>query len=133
MALYDVMRSLSCPVRTICVGQAHGEAALLLSAGRRGQRAALPSASIMLRSATHGMGRAPVDDIDVFRREIRHSDATMVRAGWGREDLTDARRRHGVCFALRAACDGCAGSCGPSSRRGEGGVVVRSMPAMSAP
>ncbi|KDD75448.1 Clp protease [Helicosporidium sp. ATCC 50920] len=78
IALYDVLKSLQCPVHTTCVGTAHGEAALLLASGRRGQRGVLPSASIMLRAALHGMGRAPVDDVEVFRREIRHNDDVMV-------------------------------------------------------
>ena len=43
------MRFIKPQVYTVCVGNAFGEAAMLLAAGQAGQRAALPSASIMIR------------------------------------------------------------------------------------
>lgn len=48
-AIYDTMRYIKPPVATVCVGSAFGEAAMLLAAGEPGRRAALPSASIMIR------------------------------------------------------------------------------------
>lgn len=48
-AIYDTIQYVSPPVHTIAVGTAWGEAAMLLAAGSRGNRAALPSASIMLK------------------------------------------------------------------------------------
>ncbi|KAF3324724.1 ATP-dependent Clp protease proteolytic subunit-related protein 4 [Carex littledalei] len=48
-ALYDIMRVIEPPIFTLCVGNAWGDAALLLAAGARGNRAALPSTSIMIK------------------------------------------------------------------------------------
>ncbi|PKI38124.1 hypothetical protein CRG98_041489 [Punica granatum] len=48
-AIYDVMRYVKPPIFTLCVGNAWGEAALLLAAGARGNRSALPSSTIMIK------------------------------------------------------------------------------------
>ena len=47
-AIADCMRYIKPPVRTVCVGQAYGAAALLLAMGQKGHRYCLPNASIML-------------------------------------------------------------------------------------
>ena len=44
LAIYDTMQALRCPVATFCVGQAASMASLLLAAGAKGKRAALPHA-----------------------------------------------------------------------------------------
>lgn len=49
MAVYDAMSFAGVPIYTLCVGTAWGEAALLLAAGVKGERSALPSSSIMIR------------------------------------------------------------------------------------
>ncbi|KAJ9537045.1 hypothetical protein OSB04_029778 [Centaurea solstitialis] len=48
-AIYDVMRYVKPPIFTLCVGNAWGEAALLLAAGAKGNRSALPSSTIMIK------------------------------------------------------------------------------------
>nr|XP_029123256.1 ATP-dependent Clp protease proteolytic subunit-related protein 4, chloroplastic isoform X2 [Elaeis guineensis] len=48
-AIHDIMRYVNPPVFTLCVGNAWGEVALLLAAGARGHRAALPSSTIMIK------------------------------------------------------------------------------------
>src|SRR3712207_2859679 len=48
MAIYDTMQYVRCPVSTICVGQAASMGAVLLAAGAKGKRYALPSARIMI-------------------------------------------------------------------------------------
>ena len=58
LALYDVMRAISCPVHTVCIGTAASMAALLFVAGDR--RDMLPHSRVMIRPAhrLHGGRRA---------------------------------------------------------------------------
>ena len=48
LAIYDAMQSISCPVRTVCVGEAASMASILLAAGSPGERAILPNAYVMI-------------------------------------------------------------------------------------
>lgn len=67
------------PVATIVVGTAYGEAAMLLAAGQRGLRAALPSASIMLRQPIQRLTQMQATDIDIYRNELRKTGDEVVR------------------------------------------------------
>ncbi|MQL68575.1 hypothetical protein Taro_000825, partial [Colocasia esculenta] len=68
-AIYDVMRYVKPPIFTLCVGNAWGEAALLLAAGARGNRAALPSSTIMIKQPiARFQGQAT--DIELARKEV---------------------------------------------------------------
>lgn len=71
LSIYDTMAHVKPPVRTLCVGTAYGEAALLLAAGERGTRAALPSASIMLRQPMQRYAQMQASDVDIYRKEMR--------------------------------------------------------------
>lgn len=67
-AIADTMQFIAAPIRTICVGQAYGTAAMLLSLGQKGQRYALPNASIMLHQPkARTMGQA--SDIAIKAKE----------------------------------------------------------------
>lgn len=69
LALYDTMRFLSCPVETYCVGQAASMAAVLVAAGTKGRRFALPNARIMIHQPWGGVeGQAA--DISIQAKEI---------------------------------------------------------------
>lgn len=70
-AIYDVMMYVKPPIRTMCVGTAFGEAAMLLAAGTAGMRGALPSATIMLRQPINRYERMQASDIDIYRNELR--------------------------------------------------------------
>ncbi len=60
LAIYDTMQYLRAPVSTICIGMAASMAAVLLSAGRKGKRYALPNARIMIHQGSGGFrGNAP--------------------------------------------------------------------------
>ncbi|KAL5973810.1 ATP-dependent Clp protease proteolytic subunit-related protein 4, chloroplastic [Asimina triloba] len=77
-AIYDVMRYMGAPVFTLCVGNAWGEAALLLAAGAKGNRAALPSSTIMIRQPiSRAQGQA--SDVEILRKEIRNVKAELVK------------------------------------------------------
>ena len=60
LAIYDTMQYLRAPVSTICIGMAASMAAVLLAAGARGKRYALPNARIMIHQGSGGFrGNAP--------------------------------------------------------------------------
>lgn len=69
MAIYDTMQFLACPVATYCVGQAASMAAVLLAAGAKGKRYALPHARIMIHQPLGG-AEGQATDIDIQAREI---------------------------------------------------------------
>src|ERR1039458_7500331 len=55
LAIYDTMQYLTCDVNTYCVGQAASMAAVLLAAGTKGKRYALPNARIMIHQPWGGV------------------------------------------------------------------------------
>eukprot|EP01026_Neomeris_dumetosa_P053505 TRINITY_DN47753_c0_g1_i11.p2 TRINITY_DN47753_c0_g1~~TRINITY_DN47753_c0_g1_i11.p2 ORF type:complete len:160 (+),score=17.00 TRINITY_DN47753_c0_g1_i11:58-480(+) len=69
LAIYDTMQYINCPVSTICVGQAASMASLLLCAGEKGQRRALPNARIMLHQPSGG-AQGQASDIAIHAQEI---------------------------------------------------------------
>ena len=54
MAIYDTMQYIKCDVSTICVGMAASMGAVLLAAGTKGKRLALPNAEIMIHQPSGG-------------------------------------------------------------------------------
>lgn len=69
MAIYDTMQYISAPVATLCMGQAASMAALLLAAGEKGMRYALPHSRIMIHQPLGG-AQGQASDIDIQAREI---------------------------------------------------------------
>ena len=69
LALYDTMQILSCDIRTYCVGQAASLAAILLAAGTKGKRYALPNARIMIHQPWGGT-QGSATDISIQAKEI---------------------------------------------------------------
>jgi len=69
LAIYDTMQYIKADVSTICVGQAASGAAVLLAAGTKGKRFALPHSRIMLHQPLGEVGGQAVD-IDIQAREI---------------------------------------------------------------
>ena len=69
MAIYDTMRFISSPVATYCIGRAQSGGAVILAAGTKGRRHALPHAKIMLHQPWGGVtGQA--EDIRIQTEEI---------------------------------------------------------------
>jgi ATP-dependent Clp protease, protease subunit len=68
-AIADTMQFIRPPIRTIAVGQAFGTAAMLLSLGQKGNRFALPNASIMLNQP-RSRARGQASDVAIKAREI---------------------------------------------------------------
>jgi ATP-dependent Clp protease protease subunit len=69
LAIYDTMQYVKPPVSTICVGQAASMGALLLLAGSKGKRYALPNARIMIHQPLGG-AQGQATDIDIQAKEI---------------------------------------------------------------
>ena len=69
LAILDTMRMVKCPVATYCVGQAASMGAILLSAGGKGKRHALPNARIMIHQPWGG-AQGKASDIEITAKEI---------------------------------------------------------------
>jgi len=69
LAIYDTMQYIKPDVSTICIGQAASAAAILLAAGARNKRYALPSSRIMLHQVMGG-AEGPARDVEIRTREI---------------------------------------------------------------
>ena len=69
MAIYDTIQFLKAPVSTICVGQAASMGAVLLAAGAKGKRFALPNARIMIHQPSGGT-QGQATDIQIQAKEI---------------------------------------------------------------
>jgi ATP-dependent Clp protease protease subunit len=74
LAIYDTMRHLPCPVSTTCIGYAASFGTVLLMAGDKGRRRALPHARIHMHQPLiqGGLG-GQATDIDIHAREILHT------------------------------------------------------------
>ncbi|EEI27049.1 MULTISPECIES: ATP-dependent Clp protease proteolytic subunit [Corynebacterium] len=77
MAIYDTMQYVRPDVRTVCLGQAASAAAVLLAAGAKGKRAALPNARVLIHQpATQGT-QGQVSDLEIQAREIERMRKLM--------------------------------------------------------
>jgi ATP-dependent Clp protease protease subunit len=71
LAIHDTMQYVRCDVSTTCLGMAASMAAVLLAAGTKGRRNALPNARVMIHQPMGG-ARGQASDIEIQAREIRH-------------------------------------------------------------
>jgi ATP-dependent Clp protease protease subunit len=69
-AIYDTMQFIRNDIATICYGQAASAAAVLLAAGTKGKRLALPHARVLLHQPYGAMGYAQVTDLELAAKEI---------------------------------------------------------------
>jgi ATP-dependent Clp protease protease subunit len=69
LAIYDTMQYIKSPVSTVCMGQAASMGALLLAAGQKGKRFALPHSRILIHQPLGGF-QGQATDIDIQAREI---------------------------------------------------------------
>ncbi len=69
LAIYDTMQYIRCPVSTICIGQAASMGALLLTAGNKSRRYALPNARILIHQPMGGF-QGQATDVEIQAREI---------------------------------------------------------------
>ena len=71
LAIYDTMQHLRAPVSTYCVGMAASMGAVLLTAGAKGKRAALPNSRIMIHQPSSG-AQGTASDIEIAAKEVLH-------------------------------------------------------------
>ena len=76
MAIYDTMQFVSCDVATYCVGQAASMGAVLLTAGAKGKRFALPNARIMIHQPLAGM-QGTAREVEIHVAELRRIKQRM--------------------------------------------------------
>ena len=69
LAIYDTMQFVKCPIATYCLGQAASMGAVLLTAGAKGKRYALPNARIMIHQPWGG-AEGKASDIEITAKEI---------------------------------------------------------------
>ena len=77
MAIYDTMQFVQCDVATYCVGQAASMGAVLLTAGAKGKRFALPHSRIMIHQPWGG-ARGTALDIEIHAEEILKTKRTLT-------------------------------------------------------
>jgi len=77
-AICDTMNYVKPPIHTICIGQAMGTAAMILSAGTKGCRASLPHATIVLNQNRSG-AQGQATDIQIRAKEVLRNKSTMLQ------------------------------------------------------
>jgi ATP-dependent Clp protease protease subunit len=78
MAIYDTMQFITCDVATYCLGQAASMGAVLLAAGAKGKRHALPNSRIMIHQPSAGM-EGTAEDIMIHATEYRKTKEKLNR------------------------------------------------------
>jgi len=97
LSIYDTMQFIRCPVTTLCVGQAASMGSLLLTAGAKDMRFALPNARIMVHQPSGGF-QGQVTDILIHAREVeslkrRLNEIYVRHTGRSYEDIEAALER----------------------------------------
>ncbi len=69
LAIYDTIRHLRAPVATFCVGMAASMGAVLVAAGEKGKRSALPNSRIMIHQPSSGM-QGTAADLEIAAKEV---------------------------------------------------------------
>lgn len=77
LAMYDIMRFLSCDIATYCIGRAESGGAIVFMAGKKGKRYILPNAKVMIHQPFGGVyGQAA--DIEIQAEEILKTKETLI-------------------------------------------------------
>ena len=97
MAIYDTMQYIRAPVATLCIGQAASMGSLLLAAGEKGMRYALPNARIMVHQPSGGF-QGQASDIERHAQEIldmrtRLNKIYVTHTGQSLRKIEDALER----------------------------------------
>ncbi|HQT59621.1 MAG TPA: ATP-dependent Clp endopeptidase proteolytic subunit ClpP [Acidiphilium sp.] len=97
LAIYDTMQYIKSPVSTVCIGQAASMGSLLLAAGEKGKRFALPNSRVMVHQPSGG-AQGQAADIEIQAREIltlrrRLNDIYVTHTGQTLEAIEQALER----------------------------------------
>jgi ATP-dependent Clp protease protease subunit len=77
LAIYDTMQFLECPIATYCMGMAASGAAIILAAGTKGRRYALPNSKIMIHQPWGQVGYGQVSDLEIEAKEMLKDRARL--------------------------------------------------------
>jgi ATP-dependent Clp protease, protease subunit len=77
MAIYDTMQYIQPEIQTFCLGQAASAAAVLLAAGTKGKRMALPNSRILIHQPAIESGYGQSSDLEIQAREIQRMRSAM--------------------------------------------------------
>ncbi|MDA8318653.1 MAG: ATP-dependent Clp protease proteolytic subunit, partial [Actinomycetota bacterium] len=77
MAIYDTMQYVKPDIQTFCLGQAASAAAVLLAAGTKGKRMALPNSRILIHQPAIESGYGQSSDLEIQAREIQRMRESM--------------------------------------------------------
>ncbi|MDL2207671.1 ATP-dependent Clp endopeptidase proteolytic subunit ClpP [Desulfovibrio sp. OttesenSCG-928-F20] len=107
LAIYDTMRYVTCPIATLCMGQAASMGALLLTAGTSGLRYALPHSRIMIHQPSGGF-RGQATDIEIHARETMRvkqmlNEIMAEHSGQSVERIAELTERDNFMSAAEAA------------------------------
>ena len=78
LAIFDTMQHVRCSISTTCLGMAASMAAVLLTAGTKSRRAALPNSRIMIHQP-HGGARGQATDIEIQAKETRFLKDQLIK------------------------------------------------------
>ncbi|MEV0599024.1 ATP-dependent Clp protease proteolytic subunit [Streptomyces sp. NPDC050315] len=106
MAIYDTMQFVKPEIQTVCIGQASSSAAIVLAAGTRGKRVALPNARILLHQPFSPGHQGQVSDLEIQAREMERMrsqlegilakhcdrDVALVREDLDRDNILTAQQ-----------------------------------------
>jgi ATP-dependent Clp protease protease subunit len=106
MSIYDTMQFIKPPVTTLCMGQAASMGSLLLTAGAKGQRFALPNSRIMVHQPSGGY-RGQVTDILIHAEEVKElkqrlNGVYVKHTGRTLKEIEDALERDNFMSAQKA-------------------------------
>ena len=106
LSIYDTMQLIRCPVTTVCIGQAASMGSLLLTAGAKDMRFALPNARIMVHQPSGGY-QGQVTDILIHAKEVeslkkRLNEIYVKHTGRPYEDIHNALERDNFMTADQA-------------------------------
>ena len=102
LAIYDTMQFVGCEISTICIGQAASMAAVLLSAGTKGKRFALPHARMLLHQPLGNLG-GQATDIDIGEGDhLPEIAAARYSFNAHRQGHRNLAQRHRSGFLLKA-------------------------------
>jgi ATP-dependent Clp protease protease subunit len=106
MSIYDTMQFIKPPVTTLCMGQAASMGSLLLTAGAKGQRFALPHSRIMVHQPSGGY-RGQVTDILIHAEEVKElkrrlNEVYVKHTGRSLKEIEEALERDNFMSAQKA-------------------------------
>jgi len=106
MSIYDMMQYLTCDVATYCIGQAASMGAMLLTAGKKGKRYALPNSRIMIHQPLGGFGGTTTDILirtkEFLNIKKRMNELLSKHTGHTLEEVEKETDRDNFMSALQA-------------------------------